>query len=37
MARSVEEFYGDATPPLPVGVHADETDADASRNRVSAG
>lgn len=26
MARSVEEFYGDATPPLPLGVAPDDDD-----------
>ena len=31
MARSVEEFYGDEEPPLPIGVVADgPDDADAS-------
>jgi hypothetical protein len=37
MARSVEEFYGDATPPLPVGVVADEADEDTGGDRDSAG
>ena len=27
MARSVEEFYGDAKPPLPIGVVAGDADA----------
>ncbi len=26
MARSVDEFYGDATPPLPLGVVPDDDD-----------
>jgi len=31
MARSVDEFYGDEEPPLPIGVTAGEPDdADAS-------
>ena len=30
MARSIDEFYGDATPPLPPGVLSGEMDAGAA-------
>jgi hypothetical protein len=36
MARNVEVFYGEATPPLPVGVLADEAGDDTGSDRASA-